>query len=598
LASHVIAPAARFIRRPGFLSTVDAAGSVLASATAWYALHDAVRLERGERVFIHGADTAVGQAAVRIALSAGAEVHAAAASSRLESLKGLGLASVVASDSPGFVDALLRAPLARGAEVVCNTLPGAAGSVSALLARGGRFLELAPSDLAAGPGLGGLEQGASRRRFSYHAIDLAELAEDRPAAYRSALERVLAMHEAGALAFVPTRSYPLGDATKALAADGTEGERVLVFEEGRTASLAIPIPSWTGISPEGAYLLGGDGSAVNAALVRWLVSEGASHLVVVTPPPAPHDGEAPTELAQTIQAAEASGVRVEWKQATAFDRESWARLLRVGVPEAPRWRGVFYGVRASERPLGLDWMEKVVPALELATATEGLSLEGFALVSVLGAAPGGNEEAIASAFAALAATSARGGLPSLALTFAPAAVGEARPDELKRLLGEALATRQSQLVAMPARVDGAWFERVRAQPRFTEPSAELSTSVALASTRAALLALSDPKARRARLDELLRTQLAAVLGMDAARLHGQTQLHGLGLDSLMALELRKRIEQALGVRLSAALLLAGGAITALVDHLVELWEQSGGTPSGPSGDDTRNVEMDSHARGR
>jgi aryl carrier-like protein len=335
-------------------------------------------------------------------------------------------------------------------------------------------------------------------------------------------------------------------------------------------------------------------------LVRWLAREGASHVVVVTPPSGAGGDDPSAELAQALQEAEASGVRVEWQRPVNLDRECWERILRSDGSEAPRWRGAFYGASASEGPLGLDWTAKVTPALELAAATGGLALDGFALVSTLGATASGNEEALASAFFAIAEARCRAGHPALALALAPAGSSDdraARSTELTRLLREALVTRQSQLVALPARVNATWLEHVRAQPRFADPVSELTTAAALGSVRNALLATSDPRVRRAHLDELLRTQLAAVLGMEASRLHAQTQLLGLGLDSLMALELRKRIEQALGVRLSPAILLAGGALAEMVDHLVELWELSEASLADPSADGNRNVEMESHARG-
>ncbi|WP_375772899.1 acyltransferase domain-containing protein [Archangium gephyra] len=599
LASHVIAPAAWLVRRPESLTVSHAAGVALPSAAAWHALHEAIRVGRGERVFVHGAASGVGLAAVQLALRAGAEVHATAARSQVEYLRGLGVASVTASDSPGFVDELLRTTSGRGVDVVCNTLPGAASAVVALLARGGRFLELAPraskaTDIEGEALEQGLWQNLQRRRASYQVIDLAELAEDRPAAYRAALERAVAMCERGELSLLPVRAYALGEAGHALAHGDEAGARILSFEDGRTARLTVPLPAWTGISPEGSYLLGGDGSAMSAWLVRWLAQEGASHVVVVTPGSGA-GGDAPSaELARAIQEAEASGARVEWRREANLDREDWARLLRPGEREAPRWRGVFYGASASEHPLGLDWATKVLPALELAAATGDLALDGFTLVSALGAIPGGNQEALAAAFSAIAETRFRTGLPALALALAPAGAGDDRSTELAHRLREALATRQSQLVALPARIDPAWFERVRTQPRFAAPVAELASTAALGSTRSALLAASDPQVRRTHLEELLRAQVAAVLGMEASRLDAQTQLLELGLDSLMALELRDQVQKALGVQLSMALLLAGGVLAELVDHLVELWERSRGSSAGPSEDGNRNVERESH----
>jgi acyl transferase domain-containing protein len=95
------------------------------------------------------------------------------------------------------------------------------------------------------------------------------------------------------------------------------------------------------------------------------------------------------------------------------------------------------------------------------------------------------------------------------------------------------------------------------------PLAELATA------RAALDAAADAAAQAAALEDLVRTQLAAVLDTDPAQLHATTPLHGLGLDSLMAIELRNRIARAIDVRISPVVVLAGGTFAELVARVAE-----------------------------
>jgi acyl carrier protein len=70
---------------------------------------------------------------------------------------------------------------------------------------------------------------------------------------------------------------------------------------------------------------------------------------------------------------------------------------------------------------------------------------------------------------------------------------------------------------------------------------------------AASLALLDGEERRDALTMWLRQQVAAVLRLDAERIPVDKTLRSLGLDSLMALELRNRLERHLGLKLSATL---------------------------------------------
>jgi len=103
--------------------------------------------------------------------------------------------------------------------------------------------------------------------------------------------------------------------------------------------------------------------------------------------------------------------------------------------------------------------------------------------------------------------------------------------------------------------------------------------------RATLRATGDPAARATLIEAIVRTQLAAVLDTEAARLDADTQLRALGLDSLMALELRNRIARQLGVQISAALALAGGTVGELFSHVIESWDTTAGEPAGAPGPD-------------
>jgi len=68
-------------------------------------------------------------------------------------------------------------------------------------------------------------------------------------------------------------------------------------------------------------------------------------------------------------------------------------------------------------------------------------------------------------------------------------------------------------------------------------------------TLEALLAI-EPKQRQPRLIVHLQKELAIVLGLETAEIDPQESLNNLGLDSLMVLELRQRLDNGLGVELS------------------------------------------------
>ncbi|MBS0448807.1 MAG: SDR family NAD(P)-dependent oxidoreductase [Proteobacteria bacterium] len=86
--------------------------------------------------------------------------------------------------------------------------------------------------------------------------------------------------------------------------------------------------------------------------------------------------------------------------------------------------------------------------------------------------------------------------------------------------------------------------------------------------RAALLALA-PAERRATILRYLRDQVAAAVGMAAAEIDPGRPLTELGLDSLMALETKNRIEAQLGIDLPVVTFLEGCSLEQLAGRIAE-----------------------------
>jgi acyl carrier protein len=81
--------------------------------------------------------------------------------------------------------------------------------------------------------------------------------------------------------------------------------------------------------------------------------------------------------------------------------------------------------------------------------------------------------------------------------------------------------------------------------------------------------LSPPERQRV-LTDYLRGQIARVLGMDqAAQIEPRQRLFDLGLDSLMAVELKNRLEQSLGQEIPTTLLFDYPTLESLVNYLLQ-----------------------------
>ena len=100
-------------------------------------------------------------------------------------------------------------------------------------------------------------------------------------------------------------------------------------------------------------------------------------------------------------------------------------------------------------------------------------------------------------------------------------------------------------------------------PLLGDLAREGATGAAAAPVRAELLALPPGPERQAHLVAHLRAQIARLLRTDAERVDPRRPLADMGFESLMIVELRNRVENSLGLTLSAALVWGHPTIEAL-----------------------------------
>ncbi|MFJ9693754.1 SDR family NAD(P)-dependent oxidoreductase [Kitasatospora sp. NPDC101183] len=371
------------------------------------------------------------------------------------------------------------------------------------------------------------------------------------------------------------------------------GGRALAPRLVRVQDRAAATPA---IRPDGTVLITGGtgelGRQVAAELVR---RHGVRRLVLTSRQGA--DAPGATETAQALLAAGAESVQV-----VACDvarRDDVEKVLALAGPDAP-WTAVLHlagvlddGLLAGqdEERLARVLAPKVTGALHLDELTRELALDAFVLFSsaagVLGTAGQGVYAAANSFLDALAARRRAGGRTGSSLAWGlweQAGVGMTSHlggaelarmrrqgiaplpvDQGLRLLGAALARPAENLV--PVRLDLASARRaadgggrLAAVLRALAPAAPRRRAAATARTaaepaglRERLAALPVAERREALLGTVLR-EIAAVLGgKGGATLSPRQVLKQLGLDSLMAVELRRRLAAETGLTLPATL---------------------------------------------
>jgi len=185
-AEYAIVKASEAARKPERLSHRDAASMPLTALTAWQALFDTAKLERGQTVLIHAGAGGVGTMAVQLAKWKGAKVIATASAANHDFLRKLGADVVIDYRAQKFEE------IAREVDVVLDPIGGDTQRRSlGTLKDGGTLVSLV--------GLGGAARSDSRVRAQAILVkpDAAQLA------------RIAALASEGKLVPAVSHTFPL-----------------------------------------------------------------------------------------------------------------------------------------------------------------------------------------------------------------------------------------------------------------------------------------------------------------------------------------------------------------------------------------------------
>ena len=115
-AEYAVATDGEAALKPKSISFVEAAGVPLAALTAWQALIDVAKIDKGQTVLIHGGSGGVGGFAIQIAKARGAKVIATASTSNQDLLKQLGADVAIDYTKQKFED------VAKNVDVVLDSV--------------------------------------------------------------------------------------------------------------------------------------------------------------------------------------------------------------------------------------------------------------------------------------------------------------------------------------------------------------------------------------------------------------------------------------------------------------------------------------------
>jgi phthiocerol/phenolphthiocerol synthesis type-I polyketide synthase C len=596
MATRVVTRADAVIAIPDGIGFAAAATLPVAFITARYSLVTLARLSPGESVLIHAASGGVGLAAIQIAKACGATVIATAGSAAKRAfLRLLGADHVCDSRELRFV-AAVREATGAGVDVVLNSLSGDAMEASLeLLKPFGRFVELGKRDFHENRRL---QARLLRHNASYFAVDVDQIPAHRPELAKSLLGEMaiaLAVGEIRPLAHRCFAFADIADAFRLMQAGQHIGKLVLLPHDN--AGIAVTPPPELTLRANGGYVVTGGLGGFGFAAARWLAERGAGHLALIG-----RRGAETPGVASRVAELEALGATVSVHAADVADRKKLAAVL-AEIRQRTPVRGIVHaaativdGLAATLSPPAIEAVLRVKlgGAVLLDRLTRDDPLDLFWLFSsattIVGAPGQGAYVAANHALEALARTRRAAGRPALAIAWGPIAdtgTLAGRPTEqeaLARRLGARPMAATRALSALPLMAssglpvigyaDVSWSGArptlpALAAPFFDDIRGSAIDTATDEAVRDRLLGLDDTE-RRSLLASIVADEAARVLRLPTGDIDRQQPLADLGMDSLMAIELRLAIEARLGLDLPLMSLAGGTSVTLLAARLAEL----------------------------
>ena len=551
---------------------------------------EASGLKAGERVLIHAGAGGLGMAAIELAHAAGAQVIATASAPKRPFLRQIGVAHVFDSRTTEFGRQVLDATGGAGVDVIVNSLTGEGFIEASLscLAPGGRFVEMARRDIWTEE-----QMAEARPDVSYSIIELDVLKKEEPERAGTILKGLVDRMAAGEIKPLVHCRWPLAET----------GEAMACMQAARhIGKIVLTLPPLTDgrLRGDRTYLVTGGLGGIGCVVAEWLADHGAGVVVLNgrrDPDPA---------AGQAIRRLRDRGVRIEVELADVTDAAAVDAMLARMDASLPPLGGVIHsvGVLSDGALSNQSWdrfeqvlMPKVIGGWHLHRATMHRDLDLFVLFSsvtgVLGNAGQANHAAANAFLDQLAGHRRAFGLPGQSIAWgAWSGLGEAEEqrERISRQLeasGTGWMTPQKGLMAFDrlvredlttatvTSVDWPVFaEAHESQPPFLEDmlatvGGETADTSASSVDLLAAFEAAPVSEREALLVVFLQAELKAVLRMPSEP-SPTVGFVDLGMDSLMAVEFRNRLNRALADAYVApnTVVFDYPDITSLARHLV------------------------------
>ncbi|KAK7731778.1 Type I Iterative PKS [Cytospora paraplurivora] len=597
---------------PATMSFEAAATVPVVYCTAFYGLIELGRLSEGESVLIHAAAGGVGQAAIQIAKTIGAEIYATVGSLEKKSFimdtYGIPEDHIFSSRDTYFGPAIREATGGSGVDVVLNSLAGDLLRESwDSVANFGRFIEIGKRDITSNTRL---EMAKFNSNATFSSVDLTLLANEKPKKMGEIFSQVMALFTADTIKTItPTTVFGISDVEKAfrlLQSGKTTGKLVVVPRPGEQVKATHPQPSTNLLRTDATYIIVGGTGGLGRSMTRWMVSRGAKHIVLLSRR-AQLEG-AVAELVRDLKQSAGANVAVE--ACDVAEKSDVLSLTETCTVKYPPIAGVVHAGMVLRdvlfEKMTFDQYEAVIRSktagtwnIHNALLRSSRGLDFFIMLSSAAGIVGNRGQAAYAAantfLDGFARYRRRLGLPATAIDLTAvqdvgylADSGSGRQDEvLKNLGGESMG--EAEVLALigaaikspsqfpdhcltglklgddperlPYYATDAKFEHLRNAVLAQATGGHVSATQV--SINASLSAAKTDEERASIVITGLAGKLAAILMISPEDIDVGTAITKYGLDSLNAIELRNWITKELGVNLQVLQLLTSGSLTNL-----------------------------------
>jgi len=598
LASHVITDATLVRKKPYALSFPEAATVPAVFLTAFYGLVELGRLKKGERVLIHSAAGGVGLAAIQIAKEIGAEIYATAGTlDKRKHLQSLGIEHIYDSHTLDFADEIVKDTNGEGIDVVLNSLTGEAMLNSIKLLRSfGRFIEIGKKDIYENSALG---LSIFDKAISYSMIDLDKMMQECPAVLGNLLGEILKHFEAGQYQPLSLEIFSIQKSKQAFErmSDAKHIGKIAISLENENPNIENTEHPKTSFSSEATYLLTGGYGGLGITFTEWMVENGAQNIILV-------GRSGPKPFAQKIiQSLTENGANITIANGDISSKTAIEEILQ-NIPAHQPLKGVMHlaGILEDAAIANLNFEQyqrvlkpKVNGAWHLHELTQHLDLDFFVLFSssaLLFGSPGQAAYVAANAYLdQLAAFRKSKGLSALSInwgTVSEIGLAAEASNRADRLAEEGILTMSpAECIAVYSSIAnasnnavcafrfdlGKWqnaylsaaknpfFEHLR-----TDIIEEIDRSTSFIES---LRQIKNPETIADTIELKLKELVGSVVKKSADKINNKTPFKSLGIDSLMSIQLKNKLEGTFEIPISVTSLWTYSNIREYIKYLLE-----------------------------